>query len=199
MKEHRFRQNFECVSPECICGAAIEDTEHYLLHCPQLCTLCQTLLGQISDVGFDIANVSTKDLCCLLLYGRPNGSTYINWMTLEATISFIKSSKRYRYNVCQKPESFHTICVLFKSFFLLFLFLHCIILRIMVVFLTISFQISFSIFCILIIDIWNTNIVCVTAIVLSMGTQFVNKEEIVSGICNEDSVTLCLSSLRVLT
>ena len=40
--------------------------------------------------------------------------------------------------------------------------------------LTISLKISFSIFCILIIDIWNTNIVCVTAIVLSMGTQFVN-------------------------
>ena len=51
----------------------------------------------------------------------------------------------------------------------------------------------------LIIDIWNTNIVCVTAIVLSMGTQFVNKEEIVSGTPSEDSVTLCLSSLRVLT
>ena len=66
-------------------------------------------------------------------------------------------------------------------------------------FLTISFKISFSIFCILIIDIWNTNIVCVTAIVLSMGTQFVNKEEIVSGTRSEDSVTLCLSSLRVLT
>ena len=51
LKEHRFRHNFECLSPECICGAAIEDTEHYLLHCPQLCTLRQTLLGQISDVG----------------------------------------------------------------------------------------------------------------------------------------------------
>ena len=94
LKEHRFRHNFECLSPECICGAAIEDTEHYLLHCPQFCTLCQTLLGQTSHVGFHIANMSTKDLCCLLLYRRPNGSTYINRMILEATISFIKSSER---------------------------------------------------------------------------------------------------------
>ena len=61
----------------------------------QFCTLRQTLLGQISDVGFDIANMSTKDLCCLLLYGRTNGSTYINWMILEATISSTKSSKRF--------------------------------------------------------------------------------------------------------
>ena len=38
---------------------------------------------------------------------------------------------------------------------------------------------------------------CVTAIVLSMGTKFVNKEEIVSGTRSEDSVTLRLSTLRV--
>ena len=40
---------------------------------------------------------------------------------------------------------------------------------------------------------------CVTAIVISMSTKFVNKEEIVSGTRSEDSVTLRLSSLRVLT
>ena len=36
---------------------------------------------------------------------------------------------------------------------------------------------------------------CVTAIVFSMGAKFVNNEEIVSGTCSEDLVTLCLSSL----
>ena len=70
------------------------DTEHYILHCPQLCTLRQTLLGQISHVGFDIANMSTKDHC-FLLYGKTNGNTIVNRMILEATISFIKSSKRF--------------------------------------------------------------------------------------------------------
>ena len=85
-------QGSPSICPECFCGAAIEDTEHYLLHCPQFCTLSLTILGQISDAGFDIANMSTNDLCCLLLYGRPNGGAYINRMILEATISFIKSS-----------------------------------------------------------------------------------------------------------
>ena len=75
--------------------AAMEDTGHYLMHCPQFCTVRQTLLGQISGVGFDIANMSTKDLSCLLLYGKLNGSSYINRMILEATVSFIKSSKRF--------------------------------------------------------------------------------------------------------
>ena len=92
LKEHRFKHYFECLSPACICGVAREDTEHYLLHCPQFCTLRHTLLGQISDVGFDIANMSTKDLCGVLLYGKPNGSTIFNSMILEATISCIKSS-----------------------------------------------------------------------------------------------------------
>ena len=39
----------------------------------------------------------------------------------------------------------------------------------------------------------------VTAIVLSISTKFVNKEEIVSDTRSEDSVTLRLSSLRVFT
>ena len=36
------------------------------------CTLCQTLLSQIADVGFHTANISTMDLCCLLWYGKTN-------------------------------------------------------------------------------------------------------------------------------
>ena len=52
-----------------------------------------------------------------------------------------------------------------------------------------DFKISFSIFCILIIDVLEHKY-CVTATVLSMGTQFVNMEEIVSGTRSEDSVTL---------
>ena len=49
------------------------------------------------------------------------------------------------------------------------------------------------------IKIWNTHIVCVTAIILSIGTKFVNKEEAVSGTRSEDSATLRLSSLRAFT
>ena len=48
------------------------------------------------------------------------------------------------------------------------------------------------------IEIWNTHILFMTAIILSTGTKFVNKEEIVSG-TREGSVTLRLSSLRVFT
>ena len=60
LSEHRFRYNFECLSPVCICGAAREDTEHYLLHCPQVCTMRQTLPCQVSNVCFDIVSMTTK-------------------------------------------------------------------------------------------------------------------------------------------
>ena len=43
MNEHRFRHNFDCLSPMCACGAAREDTEYYLLHCPQFNALRQNL------------------------------------------------------------------------------------------------------------------------------------------------------------
>ena len=95
LNEHRFRHNFECLSPMCICGAAREDTEHYLLHCPQFNALRHHLLGQVLDVGIDVARMSSKDLCNLLLYGKPNGSTFVNRIILEGTISFMKSSKRF--------------------------------------------------------------------------------------------------------
>ena len=95
-KHHYIYTMMLCYTPMWYLKAALEDTEHYLLHCPQFCTLCQTLLGQISDVGFDIANMSTKDISCLLLYGKLNGSSYINRMILKATLSFIKSSKGLR-------------------------------------------------------------------------------------------------------
>ena len=40
---------------------------------------------------------------------------------------------------------------------------------------------------------------CLTAIVLSIGTKFVNKEEIVSGTHSKDSMTPHLSSLCMFT
>ena len=98
LNEHRFRHNFECLSPMCICGTAREDNEHYLLHCPQFNALRQDLLGQVSDVGFDVANMNSKDRCHLLLYGNPNESTFANRIILEATISFIKTSGRFQLN-----------------------------------------------------------------------------------------------------
>ena len=63
LNEHRFRHDFDCLSPICTCGTGNEDNEHYLLHCPQFTAQRQDLLGQVSDVGYDVASMNSKDLC----------------------------------------------------------------------------------------------------------------------------------------
>ena len=95
LNEHKFMHNFDYLSPICICGTGKEDNEHYLLQCPRFTAQRQDLLGQVSDVGYDVASMNSKDLCHLLLYGNPNESTFANRIILEATISFIKTSGRF--------------------------------------------------------------------------------------------------------
>ena len=93
---HRFKHNFACLNPTCICGTGKEDNEHFLLHCPLYNMLRQDLFGQLSDIdGFNVANINRKELCHLLLFGDQNLSTVANRTVLEATIFFIKASARF--------------------------------------------------------------------------------------------------------
>ena len=64
LNEHRFRHAFDCLSPVCNCGLAIEDNEHFLLHCPQYYTLRLDLFGQLSDIS-GISLASMIDPCAI--------------------------------------------------------------------------------------------------------------------------------------
>ena len=95
LNEHKFRHNFDCLSPVCICGTAKEDNEHFLLHCPLYDIMRCDLLGQLSEIpGLDISHHDSKSLCTLLLYGSPSLNVIANRIIMEATISFIKETKR---------------------------------------------------------------------------------------------------------
>ena len=95
LSEHKFRHNFDCLSPFCICGIA-KDDEHFLLHCPLYDEMRSDLLGQISEIpGLDISQYNLKSFCTLLLYGSPLLNVIANRMIMEATISFIKETKRF--------------------------------------------------------------------------------------------------------
>ena len=48
LNEHKFRYNFQCVSPMCACNTGLEDNEHFLLHCPLFIPMRNDLLGQLS-------------------------------------------------------------------------------------------------------------------------------------------------------
>ena len=70
LNEHKFRHKFDCLSPCCTCGEAIEDNEHFLLHCPRFEMMRGDLLRQLSDFpGIDITLMDSKSLCQLLLFG----------------------------------------------------------------------------------------------------------------------------------
>ena len=97
LREHRFRHNFQCSSPMCFCQTGIENNEHFLLHCPRHSSHRRDLLDRISNVvDADPTNLSSTDLCNLLLYGNSCFSVDTNHHIIESTISFIKSTSRFK-------------------------------------------------------------------------------------------------------
>ena len=95
LNAHKFHHSFECLRPICDCGAANEDNEHYLLHCPRFNQLREDLFGTVTEVsGIDIANLDSETLCNLLLYGSPYMNMIDNRIIIEATIEYIKKTNR---------------------------------------------------------------------------------------------------------
>ena len=95
LNEHKFRHNFESLSPICACNSGIEDNEHFLLHCPIYDQIRNDLLDQLSRIpGLELGNLSSGALCELLLFGNPRFNDIANKLILEETISFILSTRR---------------------------------------------------------------------------------------------------------
>ena len=77
LNEHKFRHNFDSLSPFRDCGNDMEDNEHFLLHCPQF-VMRQDLFERLSVIpGLDI-DLDDKPLCDLLLFGDSKNSVIIN-------------------------------------------------------------------------------------------------------------------------
>ena len=104
LREHRFRHNFRCNSPNCLCGKGIEDNEHFLLHCHRYGSSRRAFLDRVSSsVNFDIKAFSSSDLCNLLLYGDPRLNLHINRFILESTLHFINQTKRFKKLLDEDP------------------------------------------------------------------------------------------------
>ena len=97
LKEHKYRHNFvDTLNPICNCGLLeIESTSHYLLRCLFFSDQRKTLLDSISAVKDDILNLSDIKKVDLFLYGDEKLGVASNQAILEATICFLKSSKRF--------------------------------------------------------------------------------------------------------
>ena len=90
LNEHRFRHNFDCLSSICACECAIEDNQHFLLHCHLFSPMRIDLFGQLTDIpGLNITNLDSNALCDLLLFGSSQLNIMANRIILEDTIAFI--------------------------------------------------------------------------------------------------------------
>ena len=96
LNEHKFRHNFDWLSPCCTCGKAVEDNEHSLLHCPRFETMRRDLLGQLSDtLGIDMTLMDSKSFCQLSLFGSTNLTVVQNRIILEVTMACMKAKKKF--------------------------------------------------------------------------------------------------------
>ena len=97
LRSYKFKHNFNCSKTSCRCLTGIKNNEHYRLHCPHFKTHCRKLLDQVSSLtNTDLIRLSSKELCDLLLYGHPDFTLVTNRAIVEATINFIKSSRRVK-------------------------------------------------------------------------------------------------------
>ena len=67
---HRYRHNFHCTSPTCLCQTGIEDNKHFILHWPWFSLQCRPLLQLVSNLAdVDMMHLSSNELTNVLLYG----------------------------------------------------------------------------------------------------------------------------------
>ena len=96
LHEHKFKNNFQdTLNPLCTCGCDVENTCHFLLHCPNFLTERNTLLNKITNIDSNILNQADATITKTLLFGNSKYSNEINLQILNASIDFILTSKRF--------------------------------------------------------------------------------------------------------
>ena len=95
LKSHKYRHNFQDTQSDlCDCRTNVEDTEHYLLHCPLFSSMRHSLINSINIVLNNYRNMNPTINSDLLLYGHNSLSSDENKNILLSTIKFIKESNR---------------------------------------------------------------------------------------------------------
>ena len=68
LHEHKFKNNFrDKLNPFCTCGCDVENTCHFLLHCPNFLTERNTLLNKITNIDSNILNPADDTITKTLL------------------------------------------------------------------------------------------------------------------------------------
>ena len=78
-----------------ICSLEIEDTTHYLLHCHHFSTQRANRMNSIKSVFQNFEFLSENNKKDLRLFGDSRFNENKNKVILEATLTFIKKTKRF--------------------------------------------------------------------------------------------------------
>ena len=96
LREYKFKHSFQdCLNPLCFRGNEIETSTHYLIHCPTYTNERTTLLNKIKSISCSILNFSDAVVTKILLFGDNTLSDSCNTLTLNSTIAYIISTKRF--------------------------------------------------------------------------------------------------------
>lgn len=97
LKEHKFRHNFQdTTDPFCECRTGdIEDTQHYLLHCPNYSPQRLVLFNDLFNLSVHFSPYKCGMLLRLFLYGLPCLSDSKNKSILSIAIKFIVNTERF--------------------------------------------------------------------------------------------------------
>ena len=102
LREYKFKHSFQdSLNPFCSCGLDIESTGHYLLHCPTYITERRTLLSTIENIDNNLLDVCEPVLIKTLLFGSNLFDSNANTNVLNATIEYVRSTKRFEETLFQ--------------------------------------------------------------------------------------------------
>ena len=95
LHEHKFRHGFlDIVDPIISCRAdAVENTEHYLLHCSNFANQRTLLFDDLQNINYGPLDASSFSR--MLLFGNNKFSNNVNSGIIYAVIKFIESTSRF--------------------------------------------------------------------------------------------------------
>ena len=76
----------DAVDPLCCCSTAIENTVHFLLHCPNFSSARDTFLSEIASTGTSVIDQDENKVIQTFIYGNRTYSFKKNKLIIDATI-----------------------------------------------------------------------------------------------------------------
>ena len=96
LKDHKFKHNFlDCLNPICCCGKGIENTVHYLLHCPISSDERSIFFHNIRSIDENVLSGSDPRISETFLFGISSFNDTKNTSILNTVIDYILSTKRF--------------------------------------------------------------------------------------------------------